>query len=117
MSYRPAESGMFTPTSMLTTAPDDTGEGFSVIDRHSNFDGTFVAKRDLRIEGEVKGAIDCSGTLFIAQGANVNARVEAENITVAGEFTGIRVLRRRSRRINPRAARRLSLVRSGERGR
>ncbi len=88
MSYRPAESGMFTPTSMLTTAPDDTGEGFSVIDRHSNFDGTFVAKRDLRIEGEVKGAIDCSGTLFIAQGANVNARVEAENITVAGEFTG-----------------------------
>ena len=88
MAYRPSESGMFTPTSMLTTAPDDTGEGFSVIDRHSNFDGTFVAKRDLRIEGEVKGAIDCSGTLFIAQGANVNARVEAENITVAGEFTG-----------------------------
>ena len=55
MAYRPSESGMFTPTSMLTTAPDDTGEGFSVIDRHSNFDGTFVAKRDLRIEGEVKG--------------------------------------------------------------
>lgn len=88
MAYRPSESGMFTPTTMLTTAPDDTGEGFSVIDRQSNFDGVFVAKRDLRIEGEVKGSIECSGTLFIAQGASVNARVEAENITVAGEFTG-----------------------------
>jgi cytoskeletal protein CcmA (bactofilin family) len=88
MAYRSAESGIFTPTSMMTTAPDDAGEGFSVIDRHSNFDGNFIAKRDLRIEGEVKGTIECSGTLFIAQGATVNASVEAENITVAGDFTG-----------------------------
>lgn len=88
MAYRSSESGIFTPTSMMTTAPDDAGEGFSVIDRHSNFDGNFIAKRDLRIEGEVKGTIECSGTLFIAQGANVSASVEAENITVAGDFTG-----------------------------
>lgn len=88
MAYRSSESGIFTPQSMMTTAPDDAGEGFSVIDRHSNFDGTFIAKRDLRIEGEVKGIIECSGTLFIAQGANVNASVEAENITVAGDFSG-----------------------------
>ena len=88
MAYRSSESGIFTPTSMMTTAPDDAGEGFSVIDRHSNFDGNFIAKRDLRIEGEVKGTIECSGTLFIAQGATVNASVEAENITVAGDFTG-----------------------------
>lgn len=88
MAYRSAESGIFTPASMMTTTPEDAGEGFSVIDRHSNFDGTFIAKRDLRIEGEVKGIIECSGTLFIAQGATVNASVEAENITVAGDFTG-----------------------------
>jgi cytoskeletal protein CcmA (bactofilin family) len=88
MAYRSSESGIFTPQSMMTTAPDDAGEGFSVIDRHSNFDGTFIAKRDLRIEGEVKGIIECSGTLFIAQGATVNASVEAENISVAGDFTG-----------------------------
>jgi cytoskeletal protein CcmA (bactofilin family) len=88
MAYRSSESGIFTPQSMMTTAPDDAGEGFSVIDRHSNFDGVFIAKRDLRIEGEVKGTIECSGTLFIAQGATVNASVEAENISVAGDFTG-----------------------------
>src|SRR5215211_4510647 len=61
---------------------------FSVIDRHSNFDGTFRSSRDLRIEGEVKGTIECQGTLFVAEGANVSAKVEAENIAVAGDLNG-----------------------------
>ena len=64
---------------------DDT---FSVIDRHSNFDGTFRSDRDLRVEGVVQGTIECQGTLFVAQGANVTAKVEAENITVAGDLNG-----------------------------
>lgn len=88
MAYRSPESGVYTPSNMLTTAPEDGSEGFSVIDRHSNFDGNFIAKRDLRIEGEVRGSIECSGTLFIAQGATVNASVEAESITVAGDISG-----------------------------
>jgi cytoskeletal protein CcmA (bactofilin family) len=71
----------------LTTESQDTGS-FSVIDRFSVFDGTFRADRDLRIEGEVKGTIDCNGTLFVAQGATVSAKVEAENIAVAGELSG-----------------------------
>lgn len=61
---------------------------FSVIDQFSRFDGTFVAERDLRVDGEVKGTINCHGTLFVAQGAVVSASIEAENITVAGELTG-----------------------------
>lgn len=95
MAYRSSESGMYTPSTMMSTAPEEGGEGFSVIDRHSNFDGAFIAKRDLRIEGEVRGSIDCSGTLFIAQGATVNAEVEAENITVAGDISGEIVCRGR----------------------
>jgi cytoskeletal protein CcmA (bactofilin family) len=63
-------------------------DSFSVVDRYSAFDGTFRADRDLRIEGEVKGTIECQGTLFVAQGANVTAKVEAENITVAGDLNG-----------------------------
>jgi cytoskeletal protein CcmA (bactofilin family) len=63
-------------------------DSFSVIDRFSRFDGDFVAERDLRVEGNVKGSIECHGTLFIAQGAIVAARVTAENITVAGDLSG-----------------------------
>lgn len=63
-------------------------DSFSVIDRFSRFDGDFVAERDLRVEGNVKGSIECHGTLFIAQGALVSAKVTAENITVAGDLSG-----------------------------
>jgi cytoskeletal protein CcmA (bactofilin family) len=63
-------------------------EAFSVIDRNSIFDGTFHTSRDLRVEGEVKGTIDCRGTLFVANGATVGAKVEADNVTVAGDLNG-----------------------------
>ncbi len=63
-------------------------DSFSVIDRFSRFDGDFVAERDLRVEGNVKGSIECHGTLFIAEGAIVAAKVTAENITVAGDLSG-----------------------------
>ncbi len=66
-------------------AQDDS---VSVFDRYSSFDGTFNLTRDLRVEGQVKGTITCQGTLFVAQGANVNATVDAENITVAGDLDG-----------------------------
>lgn len=63
-------------------------DSFSVIDRFSRFDGDFVAERDLRVEGNVKGSIECQGTLYIAEGAIVAARITAENITVAGDLSG-----------------------------
>lgn len=63
-------------------------DSFSVIDRFSRFDGDFVAERDLRVEGNVKGSIECHGTLFVAEGAVVSAKVTAENITVAGDLSG-----------------------------
>ena len=63
-------------------------EALSLIDRHSSFDGTFRSDRDLRIEGDVKGTVICQGLLFVAQGATVNANIEAENVTVAGDLEG-----------------------------
>jgi cytoskeletal protein CcmA (bactofilin family) len=78
------------PASDNPYAPqEDTGaDTFSVIDRNSIFDGTFQTTRDLRVEGEVKGTIECKGTLFVATGATVGAKVEADNVTVAGDLNG-----------------------------
>jgi cytoskeletal protein CcmA (bactofilin family) len=94
MSMRNPDSGDY-----LTADQGDPGgndlmraegaaDSFSVIDRYSTFDGTFHSSRDLRIEGEAKGTIECQGTLMVAQGANVSAKVEAENVTVAGDLNG-----------------------------
>ena len=63
-------------------------EPVSVFDRYSSFDGTFNLTRDLRVEGQVKGTITCQGTFLVAEGAQVSAAVEAENITVAGDLDG-----------------------------
>ena len=79
------------PSDFLTAdnaEPALAADTFSIIDRHSAFDGMFRADRDLRIEGDVKGTIECQGTLFVAQGATVTAKVEAEHITVAGNLNG-----------------------------
>lgn len=72
------------------SVPDEStaNDTFSVIDRNSIFDGTFQTTRDLRVEGEVKGTIECKGTLFVATGATVGAKVEADNVTVAGDLNG-----------------------------
>lgn len=86
MSSRTMDQGGFRG---YVPQPTDEDQGsISVIDQYSNFDGTYNSTRDLRIEGQVKGTIECRGTLHIAQGANVNASVEAENISVAGELDG-----------------------------
>lgn len=86
MSSRATDQGGF--RGYVASGPDDEQQSISVIDQFSNFDGTYQSTRDLRIEGQVKGTIECRGTLHIAQGANVQAKVEAENISVAGELDG-----------------------------
>ena len=65
-----------------------SGDPFSLIDRNSSFDGVFKSDRDLRIEGEARGTVECQGTLFVAEGGVVTATVDAENVAVAGELTG-----------------------------
>ncbi len=89
MSMRNTDLSTYSPSMEDSdVVSDENHDSFSVIDRHSIFDGTFQSKRDLRIEGEVKGTIECRGTLFVAQGATVAAKVEADNIAVAGDLNG-----------------------------
>lgn len=65
-----------------------TYESASLVDRHSSFDGNFRSQKDLRIEGELKGAISCDGTIFVAEGASVSATIDAEHMQVAGDVSG-----------------------------
>ncbi|HEU5328222.1 MAG: bactofilin family protein [Thermomicrobiales bacterium] len=60
----------------------------SVIDRSSAFDGVLRTSRNLRIEGQAKGELYCDGTLYVDEGAQVNARVVSANIAVSGTLTG-----------------------------
>jgi cytoskeletal protein CcmA (bactofilin family) len=86
MSMRSIDSPLF--NSQRPDPREEQAESISILDRFSNFDGTFHSSRDLRIEGQAKGTIECQGTLYIAQGATIDAKVEAENISVAGDLDG-----------------------------
>jgi cytoskeletal protein CcmA (bactofilin family) len=62
--------------------------GESLIDRDSHFNGLYETKQNLRIEGLAEGEIQCEGTLTVAEGARVKAKVTASTITIAGELDG-----------------------------
>lgn len=84
MSYRPGGATGGYPEGL---SPQVT-ETYSLIDRHSAIEGTFTSERDLRIEGQMRGTLHCQGLLYVAEGADVDATVEASNITVAGQLHG-----------------------------
>jgi cytoskeletal protein CcmA (bactofilin family) len=91
MSYRPSAQADDQPgrTSIQTNEP------LSLIDRYSAIEGTFTTSRDVRVEGVVRGKIECQGLLYVAEGADIDANVEAANITVAGKLNGQVVCRGR----------------------
>lgn len=67
---------------------DAAGAEESVIDRGSAFDGVLRSSRNVRIEGQAKGEIHCEGTVFIDEGADVDARIVAANVMAAGRLQG-----------------------------
>ena len=61
--------------------------GRTLIDVDTSIDGKITGK-DATIAGKFKGEIALSGTLVLAQSANVDATVKAELVEVAGAFSG-----------------------------
>lgn len=81
-------SGPTTVTESSLSDSRDDGDAYSLIDAHSTLDGTLVTQRDLLVEGHVTGTVRCEGTLYIAEGASVDAHIDAANIVVSGSMSG-----------------------------
>ena len=70
-------------------APDlrrESTEG--ILDSHARFNGKFVSDRDLRIDGEAQGEIECQGTLVLSPQARVRASIKAHNVVINGDYEG-----------------------------
>jgi cytoskeletal protein CcmA (bactofilin family) len=80
------EEAEMTPSPMEYRRPDAGNE--SVIDPHARFNGKYVSDRDLRIEGEASGEIECSGTLIISPQAKVRSSITAANVIINGDYEG-----------------------------
>jgi cytoskeletal protein CcmA (bactofilin family) len=87
------------PVPMLRpTAPGATPAGTSagrskmatesVIGPDDFFDGRYRSERGVRIQGNARGSIESRQYIFVESGADVEAELSAEDITVAGSFNG-----------------------------
>lgn len=77
-----------TSTALSSASTGAPVRGESLIDRESQFTGSYRTPHDLRIEGRYEGDIECKGTVFVGETATVNARIVAGNVTVAGQCEG-----------------------------
>ncbi len=80
------ETASATASAVRMNTPGEPSE--SRIDKDSHFNGLYETKQNLRIEGLAEGEIQCEGTLTVAEGARVKAKVTASTITIAGELDG-----------------------------
>jgi cytoskeletal protein CcmA (bactofilin family) len=60
----------------------------TVIGPDAKFKGELAFEKSVRVLGQFEGQISTKGTLQIANGAMVQADVEAGNVTVEGEIKG-----------------------------
>src|SRR6185295_13561485 len=60
----------------------------SVIGPDDFFDGRYRSERGVRIQGNARGSIESRQYIFVEGGAEVEADLSAEDITVAGNFNG-----------------------------
>ncbi|MBX6753581.1 MAG: polymer-forming cytoskeletal protein [Thermorudis peleae] len=73
---------------LRSTRENTMPESLSLVDRYTVIEGTLTTSRDIRIEGELRGTLRSEGAVHIAEGATVEATIEATHITVAGTLRG-----------------------------
>ncbi len=86
-SFRPSPGDVNVTVPTRASRGSD-GEVETLIGEHSTFEGTFKAEGNVRVMGSLQGEIDSKGSIFIEEKAQVNARVNATNVTVAGRVDG-----------------------------
>lgn len=67
---------------------DESATRAPVVGPGARFEGTLAFRGEARVEGEVCGLVLARGTLHVAAGALVRARIEAEEVVVAGTVEG-----------------------------
>ncbi|HEU5010957.1 MAG TPA: polymer-forming cytoskeletal protein [Roseiflexaceae bacterium] len=60
----------------------------SVIGPDDFFDGNYRSERGVRIQGNARGSIESRQYIYVEEGAQVEATLAAEDITIAGSFNG-----------------------------
>lgn len=82
------------PPKQAMAAPRTVSPSTSV-DATTKLEGTLHCKETLRIDGVIKGRVECEKVVLVGEGANVQASIEAHEIQVNGTVKGDIVARRK----------------------
>lgn len=66
----------------MKTGKEKTGKIDTIIGHNAHFEGTISSKESLRIDGSVKGNIQCEGTLVVGSEGKVESEIVADNVLV-----------------------------------
>jgi cytoskeletal protein CcmA (bactofilin family) len=82
------------PTPASSPAPRTVAPSTSV-DASSEVEGRLRSKQTLRIDGRVKGEIECEKTVLVGETARVSASISADEVQIAGTVEGDIAARRK----------------------
>jgi cytoskeletal protein CcmA (bactofilin family) len=60
----------------------------TVIARSNWVEGTLLGSGDVRVEGQLKGGVDSSGLLVVAESGRVEGKISARSVTISGAVVG-----------------------------
>jgi len=66
----------------------EQGTEVTVIGHGARLEGTVVSAGSLRVDGQVRGKIQADGDVMLSAQSQVEADIQAENVSVAGRFKG-----------------------------
>jgi cytoskeletal protein CcmA (bactofilin family) len=75
---------------------EDASSEVTVVGQGARLEGTVVSAGSLRIDGQVKGKITAEGDVTLSPQSQVEADIQAQNVTVAGRFKGNIVVKSRA---------------------
>lgn len=82
-----------TPSQVVSPArpanvPTPNTDRSSIVSIGSTWNGTLKIDGSVRVEGQLSGEIEARDTVWIAEGAEVDAKVRASVVSIAGRFQG-----------------------------
>ena len=79
---------MFGRKQQPQTNEKDIGKVEIVIGKDTQIKGTIKGQGTIRIDGEFEGEIDIEGNVIVGEAGNVNANINAKDVTAAGVIVG-----------------------------
>ena len=71
-----------------TVGVTPSSNGINCIVHGTRFEGSISADKDLRIDGQMKGTIVCSGKIIIGPSGVVEGEIKSGNAVIEGKFNG-----------------------------